>query len=82
MKVAVLCDPQTAFPLFCKKEMKAKCIRIAGVVETSGKRTKGFFALKTPSEENDKKVIFVTHMDKGFLEQEVVESYSNWTKGK
>lgn len=44
----VLCDPQTAFPLFCKKEMKAKCLQIAGVVETSGRRTKGFFALKTP----------------------------------
>jgi hypothetical protein len=72
MGTAVLCDPQTAFPLFCKKEMKAKCLQIAGVVETSGKRTKGFFAVKTSSTENDKKVIFITEMDKKFLEQEVV----------
>ncbi len=55
---------------------------MAGVVETSGKRTKGFFALKTPVTEEDKKVIFVTHMDKVFLEQEVVESYANVTKAK
>lgn len=68
----VLCDPQTAFPLFCKKEMKGKCLQIAGVVETTGRRTKGFFALKTPVIESDKKVIFVTQMDKNFLEQEVV----------
>lgn len=52
--------------------MKAKCLQIAGVIETSGKRTKGFFALKTPSTENEKKVIFITEMDKKFLEQEVV----------
>lgn len=55
--------------------MKAKCFQIPGVVETSGKRTRGFFALKTPVLESDKKVIFITQMDKDFLEQEVVESY-------
>lgn len=52
--------------------MKGKCLQIAGVVETTGRRTKGFFALKTPFIESDKKVIFVTQMDKNFLEQEVV----------
>lgn len=30
--VPVLCDPLTAFPLFCKNQMKAKCLRIPGVV--------------------------------------------------
>ena len=49
--------------------MKAKCLQLPGIVETAGKRTKGFFALKSPVTEQDKKVIFITHMDKQFLEE-------------